>query len=56
MCEFGTICEVVWGWEIFCVEDGVWDEFLGDGLPVLIFGRVVWVELISGYDNIVLIL
>ena len=33
----------------FSVEDVVWD-----GLPVLIFGRVVWVELISGYDNIIL--
>ena len=25
-----------------------------DGLPVLIFGQVVWVEYISGYDNIIL--
>ena len=28
----------------------------GDWLPVLIFGRVVWVELIREYDNIMLIL
>lgn len=39
-----------WSGKFFC-EDGLWD-----GLPVLIFGRIVRVEYISGYDDIILIL
>ena len=53
---FGELCVdlvqfVRWyeGGKFFCLW-WVWD----DGLPVLIFGRVVWVEYISGYDSIIL--
>lgn len=57
---FGELCvdlaQFVWWYEsenflLLVVSVGWWIE---DGLPVLIFGRVVWVELISGYDNIIL--
>ena len=37
---------------VACGEYG--DGFLGDGLTVLIFGRVMWVEYISEYNNIIL--
>ena len=50
--QFMRWCEVV-NFLLLVVSVGWW---IDDGLPVLIFGRVVWVEYISEYDNIMLIL